>query len=195
MAAPMFVWRLSTRRSICPLFPAQNISWCRINVLKGFCNDSSGSKVTHKVAESDNTFSGHIPTKRLQISHCRSSGPGGQNVNKVNSKVEVRFHVNSADWIPEPCREKMLQMYKHMINKEGHMILTSDSTRSQSLNTAECMERLRTLVQEACKPPPEVSPETLLRIQARKARAAVRRVEEKRRQSQQKRLRQPSVDI
>ncbi|XP_054134802.1 peptidyl-tRNA hydrolase ICT1, mitochondrial isoform X1 [Melozone crissalis] len=51
-----------------------------------------------------------IPMARLTVSYSRSSGPGGQNVNKVNSKAEVRFHLASADWIPEAVRQKMALM-------------------------------------------------------------------------------------
>ncbi|GCB81355.1 hypothetical protein scyTo_0023139, partial [Scyliorhinus torazame] len=45
-----------------------------------------------------------IPADRLTVTYCRSSGPGGQNVNKVNTKAEVRFHVATADWLPEDVR-------------------------------------------------------------------------------------------
>lgn len=43
----------------------------------------------------------------LKIGYSRSSGPGGQNVNKVDTKVDLRFHVKSAEWISEPIREKL----------------------------------------------------------------------------------------
>lgn len=52
-------------------------------------------------------FSGHIPIDKLEITYCRSSGPGGQHVNKTNTKVTVKFHLASADWIPEKIREKL----------------------------------------------------------------------------------------
>ena len=47
-----------------------------------------------------------INLDQLIITYSRSSGPGGQNVNKVNTKVDVRFNLNDADWIPEPVRQK-----------------------------------------------------------------------------------------
>ncbi|XP_048101365.1 peptidyl-tRNA hydrolase ICT1, mitochondrial isoform X6 [Alosa alosa] len=50
-----------------------------------------------------------IPIDRLKISYSRSSGPGGQHVNKVNSKAEVRFHVQTADWISAEVRTELLQ--------------------------------------------------------------------------------------
>lgn len=45
---------------------------------------------------------------KLKITYSRSSGPGGQNVNKVDTKVDLRFHVKTAEWIPEIVREKIL---------------------------------------------------------------------------------------
>ncbi|XP_035467619.2 peptidyl-tRNA hydrolase ICT1, mitochondrial isoform X2 [Scophthalmus maximus] len=51
----------------------------------------------------------HIPVDRLTVSYSRSSGPGGQNVNKVSTKAEVRFHVHTADWIPEDVRQKIFE--------------------------------------------------------------------------------------
>lgn len=56
----------------------------------------------------DNKFNGFIPMNDVIVTYSRSSGPGGQNVNKLDTKVDLRFHVNSAKWIPEAVRERML---------------------------------------------------------------------------------------
>lgn len=55
----------------------------------------------------ENEFSGYIPVKKLQISYCKSSGPGGQHVNTTNTKVTVSLHLESADWIPENAKQKL----------------------------------------------------------------------------------------
>ncbi|MEE6528629.1 hypothetical protein FKM82_031203 [Ascaphus truei] len=52
---------------------------------------------------------------RLSISYSRSSGPGGQHVNKVNTKAEVRFNLSSADWIPENVRQKISVQVRHHV--------------------------------------------------------------------------------
>ncbi|XP_035230294.1 uncharacterized protein LOC118202254 [Stegodyphus dumicola] len=65
------------------------------------------------VERQDGKFSGIIPVDQLEITYSRSSGPGGQNVNKVNTKVEMRFHVASASWIPELARENILKLHKN----------------------------------------------------------------------------------
>lgn len=56
----------------------------------------------------EETFNGYIPFEKLKITYSRSSGPGGQNGDKVDTKVDLRFHVQTADWIPQVVRDKML---------------------------------------------------------------------------------------
>nr|XP_048308004.1 peptidyl-tRNA hydrolase ICT1, mitochondrial isoform X2 [Myodes glareolus] len=100
-----------------------------------------------------------IPLDRLSISYCRSSGPGGQNVNKVNSKAEVRFHLASADWIAEPVRQKIALKHKNKINKAGELVLTSEISRYQFRNLAECLQKIRDMIAEASQMPKEPSKE------------------------------------
>uniref|UniRef100_A0A2K5N528 Large ribosomal subunit protein mL62 n=1 Tax=Cercocebus atys TaxID=9531 RepID=A0A2K5N528_CERAT len=96
---------------------------------------------------------------RLTISYCRSSGPGGQNVNKVNSKAEVRFHLATADWIAEPVRQKIAIMHKNKINRLGELILTSESSRYQFRNLADCLQKIRDMIAEASETPKEPTKE------------------------------------
>ncbi|NXD94965.1 ICT1 hydrolase, partial [Chaetorhynchus papuensis] len=108
----------------------------------------------------------HCPSlpARLTVSYSRSSGPGGQNVNKVNSKAEVRFHLASADWIPEAVREKMALMHRNKINRAGELIVTSEESRYQMRNLAICLEKIRTMVTEATEKPKVVSKETTQKL-------------------------------
>ncbi|KFM62523.1 Peptidyl-tRNA hydrolase ICT1, mitochondrial, partial [Stegodyphus mimosarum] len=124
------------------------------------------------VERQDGKFSGIIPIDQLEITYSRSSGPGGQNINKVNTKVEMRFHVASASWIPETARENLLKLHKNNITKDGFLILKSDKTRMQTLNLADCMDKLRCYIREAERPPPELLPETLAILKKRQEKAA-----------------------
>lgn len=54
--------------------------------------------------------------KEVAITYSRSSGPGGQNVNKLDSKVDLRFHVETSNWIPEMVRNKMLEKVSISVN-------------------------------------------------------------------------------
>ncbi|KAM3660359.1 large ribosomal subunit protein mL62 isoform X1 [Ammospiza nelsoni] len=105
-----------------------------------------------------------IPMARLTVSYSRSSGPGGQNVNKVNSKAEVRFHLASADWIPEAVRQKMALMHRNKINRAGELIVTSEESRYQMRNLAICLEKIRAMVTEAIEKPRVVSKETAQKL-------------------------------
>ncbi|XP_041342634.1 peptidyl-tRNA hydrolase ICT1, mitochondrial isoform X1 [Pyrgilauda ruficollis] len=105
-----------------------------------------------------------IPMARLTVSYSRSSGPGGQNVNKVNSKAEVRFHLASADWIPEAVRQRMALMHRNRINRAGELIVTSEESRYQMRNLAICLEKIRTMVTEATEKPKVVSKETTQKL-------------------------------
>ncbi|XP_070587569.1 large ribosomal subunit protein mL62-like, partial [Erythrolamprus reginae] len=101
-----------------------------------------------------------IPVDRLSVSYSRSSGPGGQNVNKVNSKAEVRFHLASADWISEEVRQKMAVLQKNKINKLGEIIITSEVSRYQMRNMADCLQKIRNMIEESTVSPHVMSEET-----------------------------------
>ncbi|XP_039715546.1 large ribosomal subunit protein mL62 isoform X1 [Pteropus medius] len=121
--------------------------------------ESRGLDTAWRVPDDAKQASSDIPLDRLTISYCRSSGPGGQNVNKVNSKAEVRFHLASADWIAEPVRQKMAVTHKNKINRSGELILTSECSRYQFRNLADCLQKIRDMIAEASQPAREPSKE------------------------------------
>ncbi|PWA21729.1 hypothetical protein CCH79_00003462, partial [Gambusia affinis] len=101
----------------------------------------------------------HIPVERLTVSYSKSSGPGGQHVNKVSTKAEVRFHVHTADWIPEDVRQKIVEKNKNRINKAGELLVTSEVSRSQQRNLLDCLQKISAIVAEASERPRESSDE------------------------------------
>lgn len=70
-----------------------------------------------------------IPIDRLEIKYSRCSGPGGQNVNKLNTKAEIRFKVLEADWIPVEARQRLFQYNQNKMNNDGELIITSQEHR------------------------------------------------------------------
>lgn len=70
-----------------------------------------------------------IPTDKLDFSYARASGPGGQNVNKLNTKAELRFNVALADWIPPDVKLRLEANEFNRINKDGDLIITSQEQR------------------------------------------------------------------
>ncbi|XP_023727423.1 peptidyl-tRNA hydrolase ICT1, mitochondrial [Cryptotermes secundus] len=141
-------------------------------------------------------FSGFIPIDKLQVTYSRSTGPGGQNVNKVNTKVDLRFHVASAEWISQDIKQRILDEHSAKITKEGFLVIRSDKTRFQQLNLADALERLRTLIRAIAEPPKEVSPETEEKLRKRREKNARLRLVEKRERSSTKQQRQaPTIDF
>ncbi|KFP34249.1 hypothetical protein N325_11549, partial [Colius striatus] len=135
-----------------------------------------------------------IPLARLIISYSRSSGPGGQHVNKVNTKAEVRFHLASADWIPEAVREKMASMQRNKINRAGELIVSSEESRYQMRNLAICLEKIRTMVTEATEKPKVVSKETTQKLIERVEKMNRERLRQKRIHSDRKQSRKADFD-
>ncbi|KAK7500989.1 hypothetical protein BaRGS_00007869 [Batillaria attramentaria] len=139
-------------------------------------------------------FTGYIPVEDLEISYSRSSGPGGQNVNKVNTKVEVRFHVPSASWLTSDIKSKLTEMQKTRITKDGYLVVTSDRTRKQMLNQADCMDKIRTMVFKAAEKPRGLTEEETELRDKRLAKAKERTLREKRDSSLKKQYRgSPSI--
>ncbi|XP_019748177.1 large ribosomal subunit protein mL62 isoform X2 [Hippocampus comes] len=104
---------------------------------------------------------GQITTRVFKYSFHRSSGPGGQHVNKVNTKTEIRFHVLTADWIPEDVRQKIMEKNKNRINKAGELIVTSELSRSQHRNFNDCIQKVSSVISEASEKPHEATPENI----------------------------------
>ncbi|XP_051912445.1 peptidyl-tRNA hydrolase ICT1, mitochondrial-like isoform X2 [Hippocampus zosterae] len=104
---------------------------------------------------------GPITTRVFKYSFHRSSGPGGQHVNKVNTKTEIRFHVLTADWIPEDVRQKIMEKNKNRTNKAGELIVTSELSRSQHRNFNDCIQKISAVIAEASEKPHEATPEDI----------------------------------
>ncbi|XP_067860501.1 peptidyl-tRNA hydrolase ICT1, mitochondrial [Heptranchias perlo] len=100
-----------------------------------------------------------IPIGRLTVTYCRSSGPGGQNVNKVNTKAEVRFHVATADWLSEDVRSALITQHQNRINRAGQLIVTSEVSRYQMRNLADCLQKIRDMVAAVSQKPKQPSKE------------------------------------
>ena len=115
----------------------------------------------------------------------RSSGPGGQNVNKVSSKVELRFNISQSRVLSDREKIMILERMRKKINKEGELILTSQTERSRFQNKLRVTEKFLSLLHKALVPVKKRVPTTPTRSSKQK------KSERKRKQSEKKKLRNP----
>lgn len=90
--------------------------------------------------------------KEFRFSSSRSSGPGGQNVNKVNSKIELRFSITKSLLLSDLEKFKIRQKLKNRINIDDELVITSQIERSQLKNKKYTVDRFFQLLEQALKP-------------------------------------------
>ncbi|XP_068615506.1 large ribosomal subunit protein mL62-like [Brachionichthys hirsutus] len=136
----------------------------------------------------------HIPVDRLTVSYSRSSGPGGQHVNKASTKAEVRFHLHTADWIPEDVRQKIREKNGNRINKAGELLVASELSRSQQRNLSDCIQKISAIVAEASRKPHEPTAEDVALRDYRLEQRSKERLKQKKIHSVIKRSRRGDFD-
>ncbi len=94
-----------------------------------------------------------VRLREFRFSFSRSSGAGGQNVNKVNTKATLRWEVAHSPSLPEDVRARFLERYKRRITARGDLVLTSQRFRDRGRNVADCLEKLRSMLAEVAEPP------------------------------------------
>jgi ribosome-associated protein len=124
-----------------------------------------------------------IPLREFAFDFVRSSGPGGQRVNKVSTKAVLRWDVGATSSLPETVRQRLIAANRRRISRDGHLVITSQRFRDQGRNVADCLAKLREMVARAAVAPNRRKP-------TRPTRAArERRLKQKREQSERKRSR------
>ena len=130
-----------------------------------------------------------IPLREFRFTFSRSSGPGGQNVNKLNTKATLRWKAAAGDGLPEDVFDRLKKKYHRRFNDRGEMIVVSQRYRDQGRNVADCIEKLRDMLTEAAVVPKQ-------RKKRKTPRSVIeKRLDEKRRRSKTIRGRgKPSAD-
>lgn len=129
-----------------------------------------------------------IPLAELRFKFNRSSGPGGQNVNKLNTRAELQYNFAQSAVLSALQRQRIAEKLSARLNSEGLLIVHSERFRTQGRNREDCLDKLSALLAEAIKPPP---PKRRKTKPGRAARA--RRLDGKKRHSEKKKSRRPPL--
>lgn len=129
-----------------------------------------------------------IDDNRIDFSFIRASGPGGQNVNRVASAVQLRFNLKDAS-LPEDVTDRLKKLAGKKVNKQGELIIEAKRFRNQQKNRKDAINRLVKMIKKAAKKPKprkETKPP---------AKAHKKRLEEKKKQSEKKKSRKKIREI
>jgi ribosome-associated protein len=124
-----------------------------------------------------------IDEREVMLDFIHASGPGGQNVNKVATAVQLRFDVRNSTSLPEDVQDRLARLAGRRMSKDGILIIEARQHRTQTRNREEAIDRLIALIRRAAETPK-------VRRRSKPSRAArARRLESKRRRAQVKRMR------
>jgi ribosome-associated protein len=123
--------------------------------------------------------------KEFRFNTSRSGGPGGQHANKTETQVELRFNIPESQLLSEEEKQRLLKKLSSKLTKEGELIVTAESKRSQVQNKEEATEKFYSMLEKALK-------KRKKRIPTKPSRAAKKkRLEEKKKHSEKKAKRKP----
>jgi ribosome-associated protein len=129
-----------------------------------------------------------IPFSEFTFTFSRSSGAGGQNINKVNTKSTLSWNIVESRSCPEEVKERFIKKYSHYLSQQQHVIIISQKFRSQKSNIDDCIQKLHSMLNSVTLPPKTRKPTKPKRS------AVLKRLDSKKKDGEKKRLRKISFD-
>ncbi len=129
-----------------------------------------------------------IPMAEVEFSYARSGGPGGQNVNKTETKAVLRWNLDRANWVASDVKERFRSAFGSRLTADGDVVIHSDETRNRSINEKACLQKLTEMLRRVWFAPKKRVPTKPTRSSQR------RRVEAKRLRSEVKKNRKLSQE-
>jgi ribosome-associated protein len=132
-----------------PGFPAKShgVQTVAVQSIK-FAPDQAPGKGMIEVTDSI-----RLPENEIQLDFIRASGPGGQNINKVSSAVQLRFDAAKSSALSEEVRTRLKQISGHRMTADGILIIKAQRHRTQDRNREDAIERLVALIRQAAEKP------------------------------------------
>jgi len=129
-----------------------------------------------------------IPLREIDFTYARSSGPGGQNVNKVESKAVLHWQVTESPSLITSVKQRFTEKFHQRINSEGVLVLSSDKFRDRNRNINDCLDKLKAMILEIATPPKKRRP-------TKPSRGAVQKRIDTKKQNAQKKQRRGKIDF
>ena len=179
-------WGVQAHEPALMLRACSTRAWPPLRIARLLCRSASSGDGAFEDAASCRPV--ELGDVTLQFS--RSSGPGGQNVNKLNTKAELRLDLDrSRAWIPPKVLAQLRRIHRNRISTRDVLVVSASQFRTQHANVKDGLARVQALLDDACAaaaPPKEPSPEKRRRIRALQTAENRKRIEEKKRLSQKK---------